>query len=560
MPYKHHSSWVAGLVCAASLTCCLSSHAADDLFFHYRAQQGDTLIGLGQSMLTHPSDWPTLAHINRIRNPRAIPVGTLLRIPLNLLKSSVKSGTILTRVGQATVTVPGAPASAPLAEQATLPAGSLLETGSDGWVTLELADGSVLRLAPSTQARLEQTRHFEGAGFFASTLSLIRGRIDALVTRVKGGEPRFEIKTPQAQLGVRGTSFRTTVDALQGETRSEVLTGAVAMAGTRAPVGTAARKGAPVLQAGFGARVSQAVPVPTPVPLLPAPDLSQLPTLHERPLVRLRVPTLPAAVQWYAEVALDEGFRQVAGRASTTTGELRLAGLPDGPYFLRVRGIDAQGLEGLDATTQFKLKARPEPPILSSPAPKAKVRAREVTLSWAQQEAAGRYHLQVAPQGHAPALLVDDDQVTGTTRSIPLAPGTYTWRLASIRPDGDKGPWGDAQHFVVKPLPADVPPPTITDTHLQFAWAAEAGQTFEFQVAKDRQFSVALQSVALLAPQVQIDKPATGGQLYIRYRAIDADGYVGPYTSPQLINLPLCALDREGRCIQTRVGGPLESR
>jgi hypothetical protein len=40
-----------------------------------------------------------------------------------------------------------------------------------------------------------------------------------------------------------------------------------------------------------------------------------------------------------------------------------------------------------------------------------------------------------------------------------LQPGVYHWRLASLRADGDQGPWGDARSFeVVVPPPAPAPP------------------------------------------------------------------------------------------------------
>jgi hypothetical protein len=554
MQHQHHSNWVAVLVCAASLTCCLSSNAADELFFHYSAREGDTLIGLGQSMLRQPNDWTVLAQINRIRNPRQIPVGTELRIPLNLLRSSASTGIIVKPVGEVHLALANGQ-DIQVAENTPVPLGSTLQTGPQGWVTVALADGSVLRLAPSTKATLERSRHYVGAGFFASTLALIRGRIEALVAHVKGGEPRFEIKTPQAQLGVRGTSFRATVDEAQGATLSEILTGAVAVGSIRTKVDAG-----PIVGAGFGTRVTPDTITPQAVPLLPAPDLSPIQALHERPLVRMSVPVQAGAKAWRGQVASDADFRQVAAESTSSTGELRFAGLPDGPYYLRVRAADAQGLEGMDATTTFKLKARPEPPLPSTPTPKAKLRATEVALSWAQQEEAGRYHLQLALASAPNAPVVDDAHVTGSTRTQALPPGDYTWRLASIRRDGDRGPWGDPQTFVLRPPPAEPPPPKITPTTLQFAWATEEGQRFEFQVAKDRGFAEGTQTFQLSSPEATVAKPKTGGKLYIRYRAIDADGFIGPYTSPQLIDLPVCAQDRYGECIGTRTGDPLGSR
>ena len=50
---------------------------------------------------------------------------------------------------------------------------------------------------------------------------------------------------------------------------------------------------------------------------------------------------------------------------------MAVATLPDGEYRVRVRGVDATGLEGRDAEWPLTLDARPEPPVLVSPAPGA---------------------------------------------------------------------------------------------------------------------------------------------------------------------------------------------
>ena len=44
----------------------------------------------------------------------------------------------------------------------------------------------------------------------------------------------------------------------------------------------------------------------------------------------------------------------------------------------------------------FTLKARPEPPLVSTPAAKGKVRTAEVEFKWSENAEAGTYHLQVA--------------------------------------------------------------------------------------------------------------------------------------------------------------------
>jgi hypothetical protein len=89
-----------------------------------------------------------------------------------------------------------------------------------------------------------------------------------------------------------------------------------------------------------------------------------------------------------------------------------------------------------------------------------------------------------------------------------------------------------------------------------FSWGGEAGQRFEFELARDERFTQELARHALVEPRVVLARPAPGFW-YIRYRAIDSDGYVGPYTSPQRFTVPPCVTDSSGRCVGAASGGVL---
>jgi hypothetical protein len=531
--------------------------AAPSSEFNYQARQGDTLIGLGQTLLERPADWPVLARLNRIHNPRRIPIGSSLRIPVALLKARSVPGTVVNSVGSSTLSAVGAP-PVPLQAGTSIAPGMEIRTGPQSYVTLQLADGSVLRLQPSSVVQLERSKHYEAAGFFASKLKLLKGRIEALVAHLTGGEPRFEIQTPQAVMGVRGTEFRTTVSPDQGQTQGEVLQGAVAVG-----IGRAAPAGMPVMLAGYGTRIDAGTRAPQIIKLLPPPDVSTLPSLHERLLVRLPLPAVPGAAQYRAQVARDADFHEVLAEATSASSELRIADLPDGRYHLRLRAIDAQGLEGLNADTTLRLKARPEPPILTQPAPRGKLRSDQVTLGWAEQAQAATYRLQLISETDPAAFakpLHEQTSVSAAQWTLALPPGDYRWRVASIQANGDQGPWGDATSFSLRAPPAQPAPPRIDDKTMHFSWTGEDGQRFEFQIARDPAFVHLLRTLPTAQAQVDVDKPLSGGRLYVRYRAIDADGFVGPYTSPQIIELPACAQDGHGECIQTGQAGILSSR
>lgn len=284
------------------------------------------------------------------------------------------------------------------------------------------------------------------------------------------------------------------------------------------------------------------------------PNTSDLPTLNERLLLRFALRQIDGAAAYRGQIAGDASFDRIVAELTSPTPELRFAGLPDGDYVLRVRGIDAQGLEGLDAEHRFRLKARPEAPLPSAPAPRAVMFGGRAEFAWAANDEAQSYRLQLALDADFNAALHDLRELRALTAAIEgLAPGTYHWRLASVRAGADQGPWGAARSFELRPLPPVPQPPTIGDRSIGFAWEGSAGQTFEFQVARDAAFADRVLELTLKQPSVELPLPGVG-RFYVRLRVRDADGFVGPYTTPQHFEVPNCLRDGSGGCLRSGDG------
>jgi hypothetical protein len=533
--------WAALIACIL-LPAPAAAQAPADSTHVYIARSGDTLIGIGRRLLIEPVAWPELARINRIANPDRIAVGTALAIPLRLLRSSALAVTVEQVRGDVHT------GNAALTTGSTLAEGDEIRTGTDGSAVLRLADGSLLRLAAGSALRIEAARRLPDLDRTRSGVSLQSGRVEVQTPRSVDGKPSFEVRTPQGVLGVRGTEFRVAADSGSGITRGEVLEGVV-----EAAAGAASKR----LEAGFGTSIDAQAHVAEPIPLLAAPDLRNQPVLQERLVVRFAVPALGGAVAWRGQVARDRGMHDVVADNQTQGAELRFASLDDGPYFLRVRGIDALGLEGRDADHAFVLKARPEPPLPSAPAPGGVTRGTRVELSWASNPEAQTYRLQLANDEQLGADLRDLPGLAATSLALDgLTPGDYFWRLASVRAGNDQGPWGVVRRFVVRSPPATPAPPAVGDTAVQFAWEGEPGQTFEFQLARDPNFEQMVLERRLDQAGIDLPRPA-GGTYYVRYRARDADGFIGPFTTPQRFEVIDCIRVSEGGCMRTGDGEPL---
>lgn len=520
---------------------------ADEALFVHQAVPGDTYIGLARRYLADPRQWPELARANAARNVNYIPTGAQVRIPLRLMRTETAAAGVLHVVGSVTSDNAALQAGQPV------PEGKDIVTAADSHATVRLVDGTVLRLRPGSRLLLRDSRRFRDANAVQSGVRLEQGRVEVEAAPAPAGRPGFRVETPQGVLGVRGTEFRVATDGAPGSTRGEVLSGAVAFEGHRAGgAAAAAARAAPAtaVTAGFGSVIGASGQVAVPVKLLAAPDIGALPLLQEKLLMRFALAPLAGAALFRGQLAVDSSFDKVLADLTTATPELRFADLPDGNYILRVRGVDALGLEGRNADHRFTLKARPEAPLPSAPQPRAVSFGGRIDFTWTANAEAARYRLRLAGSADFKAPLRDLQDLTGLSLTIEgLAPGTYFWQLASLRADGDQGPWGDARSFDLRPLPPTPQPPKVSERGVSFAWEALPGQTFDFQVARDLAFTQLLLEKKLAEPRFDLAPPGTG-RFYVRLRAIDADGFVGPFTSPQFFDIPNCLRDGNGNCVR----------
>ena len=495
--------------------------------------RSDTLIGLSNTVLVSPKAWREVARLNRLPDPNRIVPGQVLKIPSRLLRTTPIDARLVSAVGDVRI------GDAAAAEGAALAEGQSVQTGTASSAVIALADGSRLRLPPSSLAQVVASREVgrrdhsadQPSGWFAGTLRVLRGSVEVFATKVLRIKP-LEVVTPTAVVGVRGTHYRVALDdAANGRTHGEVIEGLVRF-------DTARGAGADVA-AGFGAVADAGSSAASVVKLPAAPDLAALPPRFERPLVRFAVPgeTVPLRVQ----VAADSAFDKIVSDQRVEAGaDVRIAGLDDAAWYLRARRVDASGIEGFDATRAFVLKARPEPPVYRAPRSGAKQAVGGVEFAWALNIEAPQVRLQIAQDEAFTQLVEDHDALAGSMlRADIAAPGSYFWRVASIRPDGDHGPFGDAQRFEIRPLPE---PPTAglagDGRSLVFKWGGRTEDRQLVELARDLAFTEVVASAELGSPEWTLPLPSRGGRYYFRYRSVEPDGYTSPYSATAMIDVP----------------------
>ena len=496
--------------------------------------RADTMIGLSRQMLITPQAWRKVATLNKLRDANRIKPGQVLRIPQRLMRSTPVSAKLVSVAGDVRVDGAAAVLGTEVAE------GQKLQTAEASSAVLTMADGSRLRLPPSSLAEVAASRTYGGRsteqgtndGWFAGALRVLRGSVEVFATKVLRAKP-LEVITPTAVVGVRGTQFRVSFDeAANASTRSEVIEGVVLLDVGKLTPGVD-------LRGGFGAVNDAAGATPRVARLLDAPDLGAVPDLFERPLVRFKSVT-PAEVL-RVQVAEDSAFdRIVSDQRVPAGGDVRIAGLEDARWHLRARRVDELGIEGFDAKRVFVLAARPEPPAYRAPRADAKQSVGAVEFAWASNVTAPKARLQVARDASFANVLLERDNLSDASLNAPFdAPGVYHWRLASLKPNGERGPYGDSQRFELRPLPE--PPkggPAADGKTLVFSWGGRPEDRQQVQLARDQNFNEIVAQDELTSAEWVLPTPRRSGSYFFRYRSVEPDGFTSPYSSTLSIEVP----------------------
>ncbi len=483
-------------------------------------RQGDTLIGIAERYLEQPSRWADLAELNQIADPRRLQPGSQLNIPLTWMRWKALPVEVVYVLGP----VQGNRGELRVGMQ--LAQGDSFDTGAEGAVTLRFADGAIAVFAPRTRASLGLSREAPFGGMRATRIDLEQGAVETTVTPLRTPASRFDVKTPRVVTAVRGTRFRVAQDAQAS--RHEVLEGRVAALGD-------AQSSVEIAQ-GLGLR-AEGGSLGAVVKLLPAPDLSGIPARIERTSQLLQIAPMSGATGFRWQVATDGAFVQLVQDTKTREPNLVLTGLPDGDYQLRVRAADAQELEGNDAQIAIAMRARPEPPLKLAPPAGGSVTAG-TPLIWAQLPDSPQYHLQVARDAQFADMVLDQRGVQGDRKLFEpaLAPGIYHWRLATQRPDGSRGPFGDPASFTVLE-PTSVAPPQLGAGGLQLAWSGPAGFSHRVQVASTPDFAQPEFDKIVDGASLTLPDPKPGAY-HVRTRLVLPDNSLGPWSAVQHFEVP----------------------
>ncbi|MDX1914500.1 MAG: FecR domain-containing protein [Methylophilus sp.] len=513
--FSRRFAWVVILALVQPL-----STTAQEVMWRYTVRPGDNLINLGKTHLVNPDTWREVQRINQIKNPYRIPVGTVLRVPLTLVKQSAATAEVIFVSGKAFIQQ-SLGQETPVDAGQKLAAGTQLSTRDKSKVVIRFADGTTATMDSNSILVLDSLSLYSGGVMVDTKLRLQQGQVETHANPRQTDGNRTQIITPTAIAAVRGTEFR--VMASQTATTQETLDGQVAFSASEQTVN---------VDKGYGSLAELGKPPLAPVALLEAANTSAMQTSFEVLPVYFSLPPLSGAVTWEGKVSGEVSFNQIVAESTSNGREIGFGDLPDGQYYLKIHAKDQYGIAGYDATHPFIVRARPIAPNLTLPVSNSVVRVSQPELIWQPVTDTQRYVVQLSKEIDFKHI-VETQQTDKTTIKLnhSLEAGQYYWRVASVS-QNQEGPFTNVSQFTYKPAP---PIPDISQLKVKVmqnrvyvdTLASPVGLTYEVHLDNDQNHQKDVWVGKGLPAQFNFLLKEYGKQtLYIHY--LDSDDVLGP--------------------------------
>lgn len=391
----------------------------------YVFKRGDTLSGLASRYLRKQSDYRAVQRLNRIANPRQIPMGKSLLVPVSLLKYRPSKASLVAFRGNVSIAADGQNLTP--VQGLSVSEGSRITTAARSFLTLQLEDGSRVSLPSNSNVRITRLRHILLTDSVDYEIAVDKGRIRSKVAPLQKKADRYRVRTPVAVSAVRGTDYRTRVDEISGTVFSETVEGEVVVAaGKNLNSGTLIS-----IPAGTGAAATVTGALAK-AELLAQPELLDPAKIQSEAELRFAVEPRDAAIGHRIMIASDAGFVDIVAELQVEGAGISLPTIPNGRYFARVTALAADGFEGMPATYSFKRQ-------LSTLGGSADSGDFGYRFKWfGEGEGQRFYRLQIVKDSKTAIPIIDEAGLSTDTITLSdLADGEYYWRIGVIQFSSD---------------------------------------------------------------------------------------------------------------------------
>lgn len=421
---------------AAALLTGAPAYAAPEGNITYKMKQGDTLIALADKHFLDRASVKSVVRLNKISDPRKIPVGKSITIPRRFLRFTPVKLTVQSVSGPVGLTRKGEGRRAAV-KGLQVREGDEIQTGRKGFITITGYGNSKVSLPSNSRARFVDARRYVINDLVDIQVKILEGRGDVRAPKL-GDQERFRVGNPVAVTAVRGTEFRVGYDEASDLALTEVTEGSVEVIGEERAISA---------PAGFGVTAS-AAGVRDVEELLPAPKMIDPTKIQTAAELVFELEPTEGAVGYRTQIFRDITKLEVKDEVISTGTQVAFGSLEDGRYSVEARAIAESGLEGRVSGGQFVRKR------LGISANTSKSEYSDAYKFTWQTDGSGPSFaaLQIWESGNANELLVDEVGLTSKDIYISSLPmGTYEWRVATFQMINGEAIkiWGPANEFVV---------------------------------------------------------------------------------------------------------------
>lgn len=491
--------------------------------------KGTNLINIARKYCHNREDWKTIARVNQLKAPYLIIENTTLQVPLALLEVEHFSARIVSVHGSVH-SIQDKKITGVVKKNDTLLPGQTIVTGEASYAHLIFPDHKYTRVAPNSELTINYLIRLTD-GKHKAELFLKKGRLIHSIKQKLQKNETFKTKTPVSITGIRGTEFRLKMVG-DATNITETLTGRVQISGGGKTIG---------LNKGQGSRVEKGKAPTPPQPLPKTPSPPQLEPIYKILPVVLAAPEHKTAKFIRLRLTRDrQGKETILEKQIAPGQDFILATLTDDVYFCFLTAVDDDLFESLPAGP-FPLKVRtiPAAPILSAPGNNLVTWDKNIDVKWLKSEHADHYRIELASDPEFSHLLDDSQQDEPNYRTPELWPGTYSFRVQAVAPDGFTSLFSVPLTWTIAQPSALAPITGSPEKGLEVRWSAATDKAlYELQIGRQGNFDdPVLFKKGLSTPSYTITTYLEPGDYHVRIRSVLEDGQISPWTPPQILTI-----------------------
>lgn len=483
----------------------------------YTLKSGETFGEIAGELLKSSASAVRLASYNRIDSPSSTRAGDQIRIPIAWLKQRPEPARVGGVSGQVRIRSASNGAMRPLSEGRRILAGDTIVT-HDGMATVELADGSTIRINPGSSVVFNRLTRYGRAGMTDTRMRLEHGGVSNRIKPMMEKGARFEIETPSAVAAVRGTAFALQADS--DGSHLQVTEGRVAFGAPDDIRDIPAGYGASVRAGGSGNMKVLRLP--------PAPRTNPLPDT---------INSLPAELTWQSTGAsryqvdiLDQVTGQPVRNEQTSDTSVGLAGLANGKYRAQVSSLSNNGISGMPADVTFQMDLAARAAELLEPAAGATVDSDRPRFSWRYQGDNEKARVEIARDNSFTDLVASSDwsRQESATPGKPLKPGEYQWRVVT-EAGGNSVATSETRTLTINGTldPVKVISANYIDRQVRIFWERNRDASgYLLQLSEDPSFEEVIKEATVDDTTAAL-RLIPGRRYFVRLRAVSESPIVG---------------------------------